>query len=124
MAKLDRDDLDFRKFRKELAAGSDLGSENYFVDVYEKVCDLYPGYTEAPFPIGMEPLSVESHPLILEMSGWGRKEGPTIVGLIQKIVTAHEEKIDELWNARKEAQAKARKAVATGGSEGTLQNQG
>jgi hypothetical protein len=92
-------------FRKRLMDDGVSDGETLSVALYEKVCELYPVVPDALFPIGMDPLMVETQPLILETPGWGRLEAPTVSELLRKVVTAYESLVADEY-----AKAQARKA--------------
>jgi hypothetical protein len=99
------ENMNYRKFRKNIVEEQGSEVEDYFVDLYEKICDHYPSYPEAPFPVGLDPLVVATYPAVVKVGGMVC-EGPTIVDLLKKIVVAHEEKMNELWDERQASKEK------------------
>ena len=87
--------MKYKKMDAEILAKPD--TDDFWYQVYKCMCVKNKAY---PFlPYGLTKVEFVSHPISVEVAGWGRLPGPTCVSLVRRIVRAYEESKTKKWES-------------------------
>ncbi len=89
-----QDYLNNLKFRKEQVNSAD--EDEFWFNVYERICLEFPDYGQAPFPIGLHEEAISRQPVTIQMIGH-KNEGPTIAAILRKVCQCYEAEISDQY---------------------------